>query len=94
VPASASPPPLASSSSSAAASAPAPASDAPRLGTGLVRTASAVPHRRIFVDDVTVGQTPDTVTVKCGMRAVKLGSSGRVQRLDVPCGGEVTLSDR
>ena len=40
------------------------------------------------------GQTPDSVTVRCGMRAIRIGSSGKTQRLEVPCGGDLTLSDR
>lgn len=74
----------------------APPKPAPARGvtTGLVKTTGATPHRRIFVDDITVGQTPDSVTVRCGMRSIRIGSSGKPQRLEVPCGGELTLSDR
>jgi serine/threonine-protein kinase len=61
---------------------------------GRVRTAGAVPNRRIFVEERTVGQTPDTVLVKCGVRAIRLGSAGSTQMIDVPCGGEITVGDR
>jgi serine/threonine-protein kinase len=61
---------------------------------GLVKTTGAIAGRRIFVDDRTLGQTPETVTVKCGPHVVKLGSAGKTQNIDVPCGGEVTVSDR
>jgi serine/threonine-protein kinase len=61
---------------------------------GRVRTAGAVPGRRIFVDERVVGQTPDAVVVKCGVRSIKLGSSGVTRAVDVPCGAELTVSDR
>ena len=61
---------------------------------GRVRTAGAVSGRRIFVDGRTVGQTPESVVVKCGVQRIKLGSSGFARSVDVPCGGEITVSDR
>jgi hypothetical protein len=61
---------------------------------GRVRTTGAAPGRRIFVDERTVGQTPESVVVKCGSRAIKLGSAGSTQTVDVPCGGEITVGDR
>lgn len=78
---------------SASASSAAPAADVP-AGMGRVRTTGAVPGRRIFVDDRTVGQTPDAVVVKCGIRSIKLGSSGVARPIDVPCGSEITVTDR
>jgi serine/threonine-protein kinase len=75
------------------ASASAPAGDVPP-GMGRVRTAGAVPGRRIFVDERVVGQTPDAVVVKCGVRSIKLGSSGVARPVDVPCGAEIPVSDR
>jgi serine/threonine-protein kinase len=50
--------------------------------------------RRIFVDDRTVGQTPESVLVKCGARSVKIGSAGHRQVVDVPCGGEINIAAR
>jgi serine/threonine protein kinase len=91
--ASASPPASAAASSSASAPASAPAEDVP-AGMGRVRTTGAAPGRRIFVDERTVGQTPESVVVKCGSRAIKLGSAGSTQTVDVPCGGEITVGDR
>lgn len=63
-------------------------------GMGALKTAGTVPGRRIFVDGQVVGQTPTTVNVKCGQRTVKLGSSGKGQSVDVPCGGEITVGDK
>jgi hypothetical protein len=54
-------------------------------------TADASPNHRIYVDGRVLGQTPETVRVKCGSHVVKLGSSGREQTIDVPCGGEIAV---
>lgn len=63
-------------------------------GTGIVKTEGSAPGRRIFIDERTMGQTPQPITVKCGTHMIKVGSSGRARSVDVPCGGEVTVSDR
>lgn len=63
-------------------------------GMGRVKTEGTVPGRRIFVDERTVGQTPESVLVKCGARNVKLGSTGFVRSVEVPCGGEIVIGDR
>ncbi len=60
-------------------------------GTGLLVSEDAVVNRRIFVDDRVVGQTPKPVRVKCGLRAIRVGSSGVRRKVDVPCGGTVTV---
>ncbi|HSO32637.1 MAG TPA: hypothetical protein VLT33_08975 [Labilithrix sp.] len=57
-------------------------------------TLGTAPGRRIFVDERTVGQTPESVVVKCGVRKIRLGSTGSTQSIDVPCGGEVAVGDR
>lgn len=61
---------------------------------GRIRTAGSVAGRRIFVDDKTLGQTPASVVVRCGRHTVRLGSSGKPQTLDVPCGGDVSVNGR
>jgi serine/threonine-protein kinase len=58
---------------------------------GLLRSETAPPGHRIFVDDRVVGETPTPITVKCGVHSVKVGSSGYRRTIDVPCGGEITL---
>lgn len=73
---------------------PQPQTPAPSSGTGIVKTEGAAPGRRIFIDERTMGQTPQPITVKCGTHMVKVGSSGRARSVDVPCGGEVIVSDR
>ena len=86
-------PPTVSAAPPASASASASGEDVP-AGMGRVRTTGAAPGRRVFVDERTVGQTPESVVVKCGSRAIKLGSAGSTQTVDVPCGGEITVGDR
>jgi serine/threonine-protein kinase len=61
---------------------------------GRVKTTGTAPGRRIFVDDRTVGQTPESVVVKCGAHTIRVGSAGERQLVDVPCGGEIAVGDR
>jgi len=65
-----------------------------KTGMGSVITSAATPGRRIFVDQRTVGQTPEAVLVKCGLHRVRLGSAGKTVMIDVPCEGEVSVTDR
>lgn len=80
--------PIAAPSVSASASL---GSDSSLPDTGIIRTGRSANDRRVFVDGRVVGQGADTFTVKCGTRRVRVGSSGREQRVDVPCGGELAL---
>lgn len=86
--------PIASATEAASAATPAPATPAAAPGMGTLRTDDATPGRRIFVDKRAVGQTPVAVQVKCGKHEVKIGSAGHAVELDVPCEGEITVSDR
>jgi hypothetical protein len=61
---------------------------------GVIKTAGAAPHRRIFVDEKVVGQTPESATIKCGPHTIRLGSQGKPQQIDVPCGSEITVADK
>lgn len=63
-------------------------------GMGVIKTDGAVSGRRIFVDERTMGQTPAPITVKCGAHSVKIGSSGRVKNVDVPCGGAILIGEK
>ena len=82
-----------SATASAAASATTPPEAIPE-GMGVLSTSGTAPGRRIFVDERTLGQTPESVTVACGKHSVQLGSSGKPQTIEVPCGAEVTVSDK
>jgi serine/threonine-protein kinase len=59
---------------------------------GLLETANAPPGHRIFVDGRTMGQTPQSVPVKCGKASVKIGSAGHLRVLDIPCGKAIGVS--
>lgn len=85
--------PVASTRVASSGSAP-PAASAIAEGMGIVRTAGAKPNRRIFIDDRTVGQTPDSITIRCGEHSIRLGSAGKPQAIDVPCGGEISVGDK
>ena len=47
---------------------------------------------RLYVDGLIVGETPTPVLVTCGKHVVKVGSAGREQSIDVPCGGAVIVA--
>jgi serine/threonine-protein kinase len=96
----------ASASASAATSASAPAASAsastadaaasPTVadlgpGMGLVRTTNAAPGHRIYLDEKVIGQTPESVAVKCGGHYLKIGSNGFRRPVDIPCGGEIVI---
>ena len=59
-----------------------------------MKTAGALAGRRIYVDERVLGQTPESVTVKCGAHIVRLGSAGKPQKIDVPCGGAIVVGDK
>jgi serine/threonine-protein kinase len=61
---------------------------------GLVETTDLRGGRRIFVDEVTVGQTPESVLVRCGARTIRIGSAGQRQAVDVPCGKPIRVGER
>jgi serine/threonine-protein kinase len=58
---------------------------------GTVTTGEALSGRRVWIDERLVGQTPESFTVKCGRRHVRVGTAGKVQAVDVPCGGEIRV---
>jgi Meckel syndrome type 1 protein len=82
--------PVASESSAPALSESASAQTPPDQGQ-LVFPASAAGHR-IFVDGRVVGDGAQPAVVRCGPHDVKVGSAGTPQRVDVPCGGSLTLT--
>ena len=59
----------------------------PADDTGTLDTPPAMWNHRIFIDGVARGVGGDSIRVHCGKHAIKLGSAGRVQSVDVPCGG-------
>jgi hypothetical protein len=59
--------------------------------TALLRTPPAGSGRRVFVDGKVVGEGPGPLVVPCGTHSIKVGSSGKVQTVDVPCGGDILV---
>jgi serine/threonine protein kinase len=59
--------------------------------SGTIKTNEAIKDRRVWVDGKLVGQTPDSFQVPCGSHEVRVGSAGKAQSVDVPCGGEVSV---
>jgi hypothetical protein len=59
----------------------------------LLKTTGLGVQHRIFVDNVTVGETPQSVLVKCGSHTVRIGSAGKERSVDLPCGGEISVGD-
>lgn len=47
--------------------------------------------RRVFIDGKTINVEGERVTVPCGRHTVKVGSKGRDQSLDIPCGRETNV---
>jgi serine/threonine-protein kinase len=52
----------------------------------------AASGHRIFVDGKVVSEGTDPVRVSCGAHSVRIGSAGRLQTVDVPCGSALALT--
>jgi hypothetical protein len=61
---------------------------------GTLRFAPNARGHRVYVDGVLVGEPDETFDVKCGPRIVKVGSRGKLQTVEVPCGGEALVTLR
>lgn len=59
--------------------------------TGLLDTPSGLWNHRVFVDGSARGVGGDIIRLPCGRHSVRLGSNGRPQLVDVPCGGTVAI---
>ncbi len=59
--------------------------------TGLLDTPPTLWNHRVFVDGSARGVGGDIIRVACGRHSVRLGSNGRAQLVDVPCGGTVAV---
>jgi serine/threonine-protein kinase len=78
-----------SASGASAGSSPVPsASSAGNVGNLNVSTRGG---HRVWVDERLVGDSPAIFRVRCGVRSVRVGSQGYVQRVKVPCGGDVEI---
>lgn len=61
---------------------------------GYLRTPVAARAHRIFVDGRFACVGGESVLIRCGVHEVKVGSAGKKQRIDVPCGGEVAVAPK
>ncbi len=57
---------------------------------GIVRVERPAVAGRVWLDGKRL--TTSTTTIACGAHQVKIGPSGRMRSLDVPCGGELVVS--
>jgi serine/threonine-protein kinase len=78
----------------AASVAPARAASSGAPTTGTIITSTRSHDHRIYVDGHVAGETGRAIEVCCGRHEARYGSRGRSQTIDVPCGGQYTLSPR
>jgi hypothetical protein len=64
-------------------------SSLPRAPIGTVSLATAASGHRLFIDGSLV--KTGSAIVSCGKHLVKVGSKGRTESVDVPCGSEVVV---
>jgi serine/threonine protein kinase len=78
-----------------APSAAAPAAASSAVDPAPTRATITVPAsragHRVWVDGRLVGQSPATFVVRCGAHAVRVGSHGFVQQIEVRCGTDVVV---
>lgn len=93
------PPPPAPASTPTPTPTPAPTPSAPPSATprqvprptGLVITPAEAAGHRVFVDGRVACAGAARCEVRCGRRIVRIGSQGRAQSVEVPCGGEIAI---
>jgi hypothetical protein len=73
---------------------PATVPPSPPPTTGEIRMSTPMPGHRVFVDDRLAGDSGAVLTLPCGAHTVRVGSSGKAERVTVPCGGSVVVSAR
>jgi hypothetical protein len=91
--------PPASHSTTAAATVEAPAAAARKskeetaaAHTGELQFPHWAAGHRIFIDGHVAGDGKQVLRVACGPHAVKIGSAGKVQQVDVPCGSTLAMT--
>jgi serine/threonine protein kinase len=76
----------------AATAATAPAVDpGVAAAVGTLETPASMAEHRVFVDGLARGSGGVALRLSCGRHLVRLGSQGRLQWIDVPCGGTVRV---
>ena len=64
----------------------------PASTSGRLLTAPSEAGHRIFVDGRFAGSGGAPLAVRCGTHEVRVGSAGRLRRVDVPCDGALEVS--
>ncbi len=65
--------------------------DVPAATFGTLITPSLADSHRVYLDGRIVGASGQSFSVACGPHFVRIGSAGRMQRVLVPCGGEIEI---
>ena len=60
-------------------------------GMGEIQPPDSAAGHRIFLDGRVVGEGTAPIRVPCGQHSVRVGSAGRLQNVDVPCGQSVAV---
>ena len=68
------------------------AGSAPRSGTGALELPASAMGHRIFIDGQFGGDASPRVQVTCGRHTVRIGTAGRAQSVNIPCGGSIPLA--
>jgi hypothetical protein len=73
-----------------------PLEDLPVVSTtrGVLVFNPAAKGHRVYVDGAVAGEANGPIEVKCGPRAIRVGSQGNLQAVVVPCGGEILVGPR
>jgi serine/threonine-protein kinase len=58
---------------------------------GLLETPDGMANHRVFVDGVARGTGGEAFRLRCGLHAVRLGSAGRLQWVQIPCGATLRV---
>jgi len=65
--------------------------DVPAATSGTLITPSLADSHRVYLDGRIVGASGQSFSVACGPHSVRIGSAGQLQRVLVPCGGEIEI---
>jgi serine/threonine-protein kinase len=69
-----------------------PPTPTPTSSVGRLITAPIEHGHRVFVDGRTIGSGGVPLVVPCGKHEIRVGSEGRLRKIDVPCGEDITVT--
>lgn len=64
----------------------------PKGTTGILKMPASTASNRLWFDGKLIGNGGSDREVPCGRHVVKIGSRGRDQRVEIPCGGDVAIT--